>query len=174
MREEPEVDVLMVKRKVKSFMDMIDRAEDMLEDKKYKESYDFSLKLVQKIKKFRKSGLEENGIYSNENLAFKYLRNNGSIGVLHDTRNLSYDKMMSIDGDFSKKFNIFVSSDVEIDEKGFNRLNELEIFQRNLRNRHERQKRRVIDQGGTSPGDVYPEKPNFERSKSSPPGVGGS
>lgn len=174
VREEPEVDVLMVKRKVKSFMDMIDRAEDMLDDKKYKESYDFSLKLVKKIKKFRQSGLEENGIYSNENLAFKYLRNNGSIGVLHDTRNSSYDKMMSIDGDFSKKFKIFVASDVETGEKGFNRLNELEAFQRNLKNRHERQKRRVIGHGGEQGGHAYPGNPSFERGKSAPPGAGGS
>ncbi len=31
-----------------------------------------SANLARKIKKFRKSGLESKGIYSNENLAFKY------------------------------------------------------------------------------------------------------
>ena len=43
---------------------------------------------------------------------------------LFDLRNDSYDKEMSLDGNFNKKFNIFINMD-EIDEKkGFHRHDE--------------------------------------------------
>ena len=44
----------------------------------------------------RKSGLEDEGIYSPENLAFKMLRNAGYLEKLSSLRIQSYDKMMSL------------------------------------------------------------------------------
>ena len=54
---------------------MIERVEDEFDDKKYQKAYEMSINLAKKLKNFRASGLEEVGEFSNENLAFKYLRN---------------------------------------------------------------------------------------------------
>jgi predicted nucleotidyltransferase len=169
LRIEPKIDEAMVKRKINSFIDMIDRAEEMLEDKKYQDAHKFSVKLAKKIKKFRQSGLEELGEYSNENLAFKYLRNNEFIKSLFDVRNESYDKMMSVEGDFSKKFKIFINNDEIEEQAGFNRLNELEKYQRKVKNRHSRMKKRLLGLGKQFAGSAYPRKVNYRRSKSAPP-----
>ena len=44
----------------------------------------------------RQNGLEKGGELSIENLAFKYLRNNGYIEKLKDTISNSFDKIYSI------------------------------------------------------------------------------
>ena len=171
---EPKVNTDMVKRKIKSFIDMIERVEDQYDDKKFEKAYESAISLSSKIKKFRKAGLEDKGEYSNENLAFKYLRNKKFIKTLYDIRNKSYDKMMSLDGDYAKKFKIFISQDREKPERGFSRLQEEEKFQKRVKKRHSRMKRRLIslgDQRNTSP---YSKKPSFKRGKSAPAGFGGA
>lgn len=52
--------------------------------------------LKDKIKKFRKSGLEKGGEFSYENLTFKLLRRNGSIEKLLNLKNTHIDKKLSI------------------------------------------------------------------------------
>lgn len=52
--------------------------------------------LFGKIKKFRKSGLEDGGEYSYENLVFKLLRRNGYIKKLLDAKNIQIDKKLSV------------------------------------------------------------------------------
>jgi hypothetical protein len=174
LRIQPKINTDMVKRKIKSFIDMIDRVEDEYDDKNFKKAHDMSVKLGKKIKKFRQSGLERDGEYSNENLTFKYLRNKEHIKILYDTRNKSYDKMMSLDGDYTKKFKIFVSQDNEPAGKGFNKLFEKEKFQKRVKKRHSRMKRRLISLGGQKNTPPYTKKPNYKRSKSAPSGFGGS
>ena len=56
-----------------------------------------AIRLQQRLKKFRKSGLETAGEFSVENLAFKVLRRSGSIGDLIDIKHRSYDAMMSLE-----------------------------------------------------------------------------
>jgi len=136
LRIEPEIDTDMVKRKISSFIDMVERVEDEYEDKKYERANSMSVSLVKKIKKFRKSGLEDKGEYSNENLVFKYLRNKGFLNNLFKLRDLSYDKMMSLQGDFSKKFKIFVDQDQNKEEPGFHRIDELGKFQKRVKKHH--------------------------------------
>ena len=140
MRVEPEVDTPMVIRKAESFVDMIERAEDLFDDKKYNESHQFASDLFSKIKKFRKSGLEDEGQYSYENLVFKFLRNHDHIKKLYDLRTNSYDKMMSLDGEYHKKFKIFINQDKFEEKTGFNRLHEEEIFQKRARKRRNKAK----------------------------------
>jgi hypothetical protein len=53
-------------------------------------------KLKDKLKEFRKSGLEKGGEYSYENLTFKLLRRNGYIEKLLDMKNHFIDKKLSI------------------------------------------------------------------------------
>ena len=174
LRIQPKINTDMVKRKIKSFIDMIDRVEDEYDDKNFKKAHDMSVKLSKKIKKFRQSGLERDGEYSNENLAFKYLRNKEHIKTLYDTRNKSYDKMMSLDGDYAKKFKIFVSQDSEPMGKGFNKLFEEEKFQKRVKKRHSRMKRRLISLGKQRNMPPFTKKPNYRRGKSAPSGFGGS
>ena len=171
---EPKIDVQMVKRKANSFIDMIERAEEMFLDKNYSEAYDFSLKLVNRIKKFRRSGLGGEGEYSNENLTFKYLRNHKYTSILFDIRNASYDKMMSIEGDHDKKFKIFIEKEESPEESGFHRLNEIEKFQKRVRRKHRRLKRLNIGLGKQRAGKPYTKKPSYRRSKSAPAGFGGA
>jgi hypothetical protein len=170
----PKIDTDMVKRKISSFIDMIERVEDLYEEQDYKEAYDRAVRLASRIKKYRKSGLEDKGEYSNENLVFKYLRNKEFIKKLYDTRNSSYDKMMSIVGNYDKKFKIFVKNGPKNENKGFVRLEEIGRFQKRVRRRHKRAKKWFLSKGGQKTGIAYPNKPNYKRSNSSPDGFGGS
>ena len=153
---------------------MIDRVEDEHDEKDYEKAHAMALKLTQKIKKFRQSGLEDKGEYSNENLTFKYLRNKGHIKTLYDTRNKSYDKMMSLENDYNKKFKIFISQDKISSKKGFNKLEEEEKYQKRVKKRHSRLKRSLISLGKQKNVAPYTKRPNYKRSKSAPAGAGGS
>lgn len=53
-------------------------------------------KLKEKIRNFRKSGLTSGGEFSNENLAFKVVRNTGFIDKLNDEKVKTVEKMLSL------------------------------------------------------------------------------
>ena len=167
-------DKSVVKKKVNSFSNQIEDVEGLYDDKKYEQANKFAKKLMEKIKKFRQSGLESDGEYSNENLVFKILRNEEHIKELRDLRTKSYDKMMSLSGDYKKKFKIYTSQVDKKEKKGFDKLNEMEEFQRKVAKRHSRMKKRIAGYGGQKTGLAFPFKPSYKRGKSSPPGVGGS
>ena len=173
-RKEPEIDEKMVKRKVKSFIDMIERVQDKYDVQKYQDAHTAAKKLIKKIKKFRQSGLEDKGEYSYENLTFKYLRNYDHIKDLFDVRTQSYDKMKSVGMDYNKKFKIFVKNDELLDETGFNRLIEVEKYQQRVKRRHRRAKKWFLKGGKQNPGPPFNKKPSYKRSKSAPAGAGGS
>ena len=99
-RKEAKIDLDMVRSKALSFIDQVERAEDLYNDQEYAEAHDYSDKLFAKIRKFRKSGLEKGGEYSTENLVFKVLRRYSYLGTLSDILSRSYDKMMSFGGNF--------------------------------------------------------------------------
>jgi DNA repair protein RadC len=61
----------------------------------------------------RSTGLEEEGIYSVENLAFKLLRNSGQIGKLMNFQSDSYDKSLG----YGQKNKIRVNIVQNVDEK---------------------------------------------------------
>jgi len=68
---------------------------DDLEDDVDKDEYDEFIKKIKKVwdkvKRYRKSGLEsEGGEFSTGNLVFKLLRRNGYIGKILDMRKKSY------------------------------------------------------------------------------------
>tara|TARA_R100001591_G_scaffold66449_1_gene75757 strand:- start:586 stop:1551 length:966 start_codon:yes stop_codon:yes gene_type:complete len=165
-KKEAKFDKSLVKKKSNSFMDQIDRAYDLYEDKKYSHAHDYSERLMEKIKKFRKSGLEDAGEYSIENITFKVLRRNGYLGLLSDLKGLSYDKMMSIDGKHANKFKIFIKNGSFIKETGFNRLFEIEKFQKRVIAKHKRLKKLNL---GYTKGQKMP-KEIAKRAKSAPPG----
>ena len=140
-RKEVNVDPTSLKKKADNFVDMITRADDFFIDKEYQKAHDFARQLFDKIKKFRKAGLESGGEYSLENLTFKYLRSNEYIKFLNDIKNASYDKMMSINGNYDKKFKIFITRDKKTATGGFNRVNEIEKLQKRVSNNYTRLKR---------------------------------
>jgi len=101
-REETDIDYDNIKKKSQSLMkeiDGIERIEEfdvgVLEKKLNKIN-----RLKEKIRKFRKIGLETDGEYSIENLSFKVLRMNGYLKKLSDLKKNTYDEMMSLEEEY--------------------------------------------------------------------------
>jgi hypothetical protein len=78
-------------------MKMID---DVINDAEEEDSLENSKniinKLKDKLKKYRSTGLEDGGEFSNENLVFKVLRRNGYIQKLFDFQIKNTDKNLSL------------------------------------------------------------------------------
>ena len=91
-----EIDYGTVKDKSAKLMEEIDDVYDFYAEKDYILAKKGADALMQKIKRYRKSGLESGGIYSVENLVFKVLRRNDYIRKLSSVKTLAYDAMMSL------------------------------------------------------------------------------
>lgn len=95
-RREANIDWENVTKKALSLMDRINRIQSLFDQGKYDEAYQHTLKMKEKIRKFRSSGLQREGEFSPENIAFKVLRRNGYLEKLSTLKTVSYDKKMSI------------------------------------------------------------------------------
>jgi len=95
-REDPSIDWENVEKKTKWLMNQIDRAQSLFDEGEYREAYQHVMRIKDKIKRFRQSGLEREGAFSPENIAFKVLRRNEYLGILSALKGASYDKKMSI------------------------------------------------------------------------------
>jgi|10_taG_2_1085330.scaffolds.fasta_scaffold04933_4 hypothetical protein len=95
-RAHAEIDSENVKKKALSLMDQIDRAQGLFDEGKYDEALAAAKYLRKKIKRFRSIGLEGEGEYSVENIAFKALRRNKYLLKLSQLNHDAYDKKMSI------------------------------------------------------------------------------
>ena len=71
--------------------------EEYVEAAKEIKEGDLAEKLIDKIKRMRKSGLEEGGEFSTENLVFKKLRDNGIIGKLMKIKKEKIDRELSLE-----------------------------------------------------------------------------
>ena len=97
-KEDVKVDKELIKKKASSIATQIEKLE-----KKSKENSDWNKihkeakKIKDKIKKMRQAGLDKSGEFSAENLAFKYLRNNGFLERLGNVSSESFDKNLSMD-----------------------------------------------------------------------------
>ena len=78
-------------------MKIIDGVIDNIQDEELDDAKELIKKYRDKLKKYRKCGLEEKGEFSYENLVFKILRRNGYIGKLLDAKNKIMDKKLSIE-----------------------------------------------------------------------------
>jgi hypothetical protein len=83
-----------LKSKIKCWSDKIDSS---IKDAKKDDDVSKLESIKDKLKKYRKSGLEKKGELSYENLVFKYLRRSGHIGDLMDSLNKVKDKELSIE-----------------------------------------------------------------------------
>ena len=130
--------------------------------------------MKEKLKNMRTSGLETDGIYSIENLAFKMLRRTGYIGILNDIIDDSYDKIHSKTQNFVKNLRIYMSDEEKAPEKGFFKLDEIDKYQKKIKKRHSRMKKRLIGHGEQENSPPFTKKPSLKRSKSAPAGAGGA
>jgi len=92
----PKIDLLNSEKKAENIAKSIEHLFDMLKDKEFKEAHEYAGKIKDKIVRMRSSGLNREGIYSPENLAFKMLRNSGYLEKLSALKTEAYDKMMSV------------------------------------------------------------------------------
>lgn len=91
---EPDED--MIKEKAKSIMMAIDDIEAEIDEDKYEAFIEKIDKVWNKVKEYRKSGLEsEGGEFSTGNFVFKLLRRNGYISKIMNMKKESYDKQFN-------------------------------------------------------------------------------
>jgi predicted nucleotidyltransferase len=93
-RTSKDLDMSVLKTKIKSWTDKID---DAIEDAKSEGNVETLKKLKDKLKDYRQSGLDKDGEFSYENLVFKYLRRSGHIGKLFDEKTKIKDKELSVE-----------------------------------------------------------------------------
>jgi predicted nucleotidyltransferase len=94
------IDISGAKRKAHSISERIECIEDMISDnEEWDDIFDAISRLKSKIKNMRKSGLEDVGEYSIENLAFKVLRRSHELEKLDALKTRAYDDHMSISED---------------------------------------------------------------------------
>lgn len=93
-KKKENIDKDSILKKGEYFAKLIDRAVESSEDGK--DVSDEIKTIKDKLKKFRKSGLESGGEFSYENLTFKLLRRNGYIGKLADLNVAIKDKKLSL------------------------------------------------------------------------------
>lgn len=95
-KEKLKINRNIIKKKAVSFFDKLKDIKKIYTEGNYQKALDKSQELKDKIKKYRKSGLESGGEYSLENLVFKVLRRTPFMEVLNDINSKSYDQIMSI------------------------------------------------------------------------------
>lgn len=91
---EPNIDKSVLEKKIKNWTEKIDKVLDTEESEDNKKMID---SIKDKLKEYRKSGLEKEGELSYENLVFKFLRRSGHIQKLFDSSNKATDKELSIE-----------------------------------------------------------------------------
>ena len=110
------MDTSAILKKAETVEKEISLVSDFVKGKRFQDAIDLADNLKEKVKNLRTSGLNRDGIYSIENLAFKLLRNSGQIDKLHSLRTNAYDKMMSI-ADMSRDINIDLIDEEQLYEK---------------------------------------------------------
>jgi len=96
-REDSVIDYEGVGKKVEEKMGEIDELQALYKNGKFREAYRLGTKLRAKMRGFRQSGLDREGEYSNENLAFKVLRRSGELDRMNEYTKKSYIEMRGDD-----------------------------------------------------------------------------
>jgi len=92
------IDMDDVTSKVEGFTNAIPYLNKILKSKKYNDVINMIDKIKDRIKKMRKSGLENGGEQSIENIAFKILRRTEFINKINNIKTYAYDELMSVEG----------------------------------------------------------------------------
>jgi len=129
--ENPEIDKNSILKKIKS---IIKQVEIICSSKDNELVQEKGKKLKDKIKKMRQSGLDKSGEFSEENLAFKYLRNYKILDKLSNKMKDSYDKSLTINEEdistfeYDEKENIISSKDISKTIESNELKNKIEKF----------------------------------------------
>ena len=108
--EEPEIDMENALKKAERLMYLIDSIEEIYDEGRYEDVEAFAALTKEKIRKFRRCGLERTGQYSAENIAFKVLRRNGYLKKLSDIKKQAYDNTMSVTENHRRNWNRFYNN----------------------------------------------------------------
>ena len=73
--------------------------QELMNQEKFVEAKRQATRIFGRLKRMRKAGLQREGAYSPENIAFKILRKRGEIDLLGDLKSASFDRMMSLHND---------------------------------------------------------------------------
>ena len=103
-KADTDLDLRTTEIKAENIARSIEHVEHLFATKEYKDCFEYAKKIRKKISTMRKAGLQQEGIYSPENLAFKMLRNSGYLEKLSNLRVKSYDQMMSLNEAFLKDY----------------------------------------------------------------------
>jgi len=95
-KENMVLDTVKIREKAVAIMDQIDAIGETYENGDYNMTIKKITTLKDKIKKMRQAGLDREGEFSYENIAFKVLRRNGSLDRLHDLQIHAVDKSLSL------------------------------------------------------------------------------
>lgn len=93
-KEKFELDDATLKNKIEGWVSKIEKA---IETSTKTDDREVLEKVKDKLKEYRKSGLEKDGELSYENLVFKFLRRSGHIEKLFDMKNKLVDKELSVE-----------------------------------------------------------------------------
>lgn len=96
-KEKPQLESRVLTKKIDSWVDKIQNIISNIKKTGLKANEKNIERLKEKLKDYRKSGLEKEGEYSYENLVFKYLRRSGLLEKLYDTVNQQTDKELSVE-----------------------------------------------------------------------------
>ena len=94
-KEDLTIDYEGVTKKVNEKMSEVDELQSLYEDGEYKQAYEFGKDLRAKLRNFRQAGLDNDGEFSNENLAFKVLRRSGVFDRMNEYVKKAYIEMRS-------------------------------------------------------------------------------
>ena len=83
-------------KKARPLIRDLEKVERFHSREKYAEAIESGNRLKVKLQKMRKAGLEAEGVFSLENLAFKVLRRGGHMKRLYDTVRAAYDASKSL------------------------------------------------------------------------------
>lgn len=92
-KRNPQIDIESIKKKAYDIIALIDHVETIADNESKEKKIE---KVFEKIRSMRKLGLESDGEYAPENLAFKFLRNAGYLEKLSDLRTSSTNKLLSL------------------------------------------------------------------------------
>lgn len=95
-KKELKLDKTLIRQHVEKFFKKLRDIKSLFEKKNYQQVINRTAKLKDEIKKMRKSGLEEGGELSIENLTFKTLRRTEFIEILDSYKIRAYDMMLSL------------------------------------------------------------------------------
>lgn len=95
-QDDVEIDYPEIQKKSKKWMRLIDVLIDTVNDEDFETATKLIDKYNNKLRKYRVSGLQSGGEYSDENLVFKVLRRNGYLEKLRSLKDKISDKYLTL------------------------------------------------------------------------------